>query len=252
MRPYYQDTYVIIYYGDCRDILPHLDPVDLVLTDLPYGMTANSWDKEIPLNTLWPEYKRLNKGLFIFTTVQPFTSKLILSQPDLFKYEWVWVKNRPTGFPSSKFKPLVNHESILIFGNEIKTYNPQKTTGHVPTNSAHGRSRHTTYHGTFNVRNYRGGDTTRFPLSVQFFDSERGLHPNQKPVSLCRYFIKTYSNGGEIILDNAMGSGTTLRAAKDLGRKAIGIEIEEKYCEIAAKRMAQEVLDFRKRGQDAN
>ena len=247
IKPYYQDKYCTIYHGDCLEIMPELEPVDLVAADLPYGVTASKWDCQIPIDKLWSRYNKVtkNRAIILLTGVQPFSSKLVLSNLQMFKYEWIWIKNRPTGFPASRYKPLTAHEHILVFGKGKAIYNPQKTKGHNPTNSARGKSKHTIYQGDFNRRNYKGKDTTRFPLSFQFFKCERGYHTNQKPVALFRYLIETYSNEGDVILDNTMGSGTTLVAAKQLNRHAIGIEIEEKYCEIAVRRLAQEVMEFK-------
>lgn len=214
--------------------------VDLVLCDLPYAVTACKWDKAIPLHQLWKQYRRVLRphSAIVLTAVQPFTSMLIMSNLRWFKYEWIWQKNRPTGFYSVNYRPLSCHESILIFGNGRTTYNPIKTSGHKPTNSAHGGSRPSIYHGT-NMRSYRGGDTDRYPITVQYFDSDRGYYPTQKPVALFEYLLKTYSIEGHIVLDNTMGSGTTAIACINTNRNYIGIDNNPIAIHIANERIKQ-------------
>ena len=175
------------------------------------------------------------------TAAQPFTSKLISSNFTDYKYNWVWHKNLPTNYPNAKRRPLTKHEDICVWqrgGRQF--YNPQKTTGHKPTNSAKGCSQGGIYHGD-NTRDYLGGDTTRFPTTViDFIKCERGLHPTQKPVALMEYLIKTYTNEGETVLDFTMGSGTTGVACRNLNRKFIGIEMDDNYFEISKNRILGE------------
>ncbi|GAF74547.1 unnamed protein product, partial [marine sediment metagenome] len=164
---------------------------------------------------------------------------LVSSNLKNFKYEWVWEKSRSTGFLQAKFMPMKSHENILVFCfNGKPTYNPQKTTGHVPTNSARGYGHSPTF-GSSKLRDYDGGDTTRYPKTVLQVKSERGPHPTQKPVDLMEYLIKTYTNEGDMVLDFAMGSGTTGVACKNLNRGFIGIELEKGYFDIASKRISE-------------
>lgn len=228
-----------LYLGDCLEVMPTLDKVDAIIADIPYGTTACSWDVVIDIDNMWKEIKNIIKpsGAIILTSSQPFTTILISSNLKMFKYEWIWEKNRTTGFLASQKQPLKSHENILVFVDKgCPTYNPQKTTGHTPTSSAYGYGHSPTF-GKCGVRDYKGGDTTRFPKSVQRFKSERGFHPTQKPVSLMEYLTKTYTNETETVLDFTMGSGTTGVACAKLGRKFIGIELDEGYFNIACERI---------------
>ena len=171
-----------IYNEDCFETFKRIpnESIDLVLCDPPYGTTACKWDSVIPLDKMWEQLKRVIKpnGAIVMTASQPFTSNLITSNISMFKYCWVWEKSRATNFPNAKKRPLTSHEDICVFMKCSIWYNPQKTEGHQPTNSAKGASQGRIYNGN-NVRNYKGGDTTRFPRTVQRFDCERGLHPTQ-------------------------------------------------------------------------
>jgi len=244
MNPYHITDFGKLYYGDCLGIMAEAKgPVDMILCDLPYGTTACKWDAVIPFEPLWEQYKRLakKKGAIVLTGSQPFTSALVMSNAKMFKHEWIWKKNRQTCFASVKYRPLSNHENVIVFGSGAILYNPQKTQGHPPTNSAKGCSQGVVYHGT-NIRNYNGGATDRFPLTViEDIKCERGLHPTQKPVALFEYMIRTYTNEGDIVLDNCAGSGTTAIACINTHRRYILIEKEEKYCEITARRIDNEL-----------
>ena len=229
-----------LIHGCCLEEMKQIEngSVDMVLTDPPYGTTACKWDAVIPLDLMWAQLKRIIKpnGAIVLTASQPFTTTLIASNMEMFKYCWVWHKNRATNFPNASRRPLTAHEDIVVWIDGKLQYNPQKTSGHKPTNSAKGCSQGTIYHGD-NVRNYSGGDTTRFPRTVLEFKCERGLHPTQKPVALMEYLIKTYTNEGETVLDFTMGSGTTGVACKNLNRDFIGIEKDADYFDIACKRI---------------
>ena len=229
-----------LYQGDCLDVMKniHDKSVDLVLTDPPYQVTACKWDSIIPLEPMWKELRRITKdsSFSVFTSSQPFTTTLISSNIDDFKYCWVWEKNRATNFPNAKRRPLTAHEDIVVFGRGSIWYNAQKSTGHTPTNSAKGATQGQIYNGN-TVRNYEGGDTTRYPRTVIRFDCERGFHPTQKPVTLMEYLIKTYSNEKEVVLDFTMGSGTTGVACLNTNRRFVGIEKELKYFKIAKDRI---------------
>ena len=175
---------------------------------------------------------------------QPFTSLLICSNPKWFKYELIWHKNKSTGFLNAKKQPLRNHESIVVFYNKQPTYNPQKTTGHKPVNSYTKHTSDGSNYGATKLGITGGGSTERYPVSVLNFsvvnnDSEEKYHPTQKPIDMCEYLIKTYSNVGDTILDNSMGSGTTGVAAKRLNRKFIGIEKDDNYYKIASDRITK-------------
>ena len=232
----------IIYHGDCIEgmkILPD-NSVDMVLADPPYGTTQNKWDTIIDMGLFWKEIKRVtkeNSAILLFSQM-PFTATVVMSNPKMFRYEWIVEKNNPTGFLNAKRMPLKCHENVLVFYNKLPTYNPQMIQGKV-----HGRGgvggqskNYSSYSGTKRVTS-----NTYFPrdvLKVQWRPSfSRTYHPTQKPVSLCEYFIKTYSNKGDIILDPFIGSGTTAVAAINTERKYIGFEKDAKYFEVAKNRL---------------
>ncbi len=237
-----------LYNGDClekmKDILDC--SVDMILTDPPYGTTACKWDSIIPLEPMWKELKRIIKpnGAIVMTSSQPFTTTLISSNLKMFKYEWIWEKNRGSNFATVKYQPMKEHENILIFSKGKTIYNAIKE------DRAKGGKNRATY--KINASNTGKRDTynsiksidsgyinknLRCPRSIQKFNTEVGLHPTQKPVALMEYLIKTYTNENEIVLDFAMGSGTTGVACKNLNRKFIGIEKDEKYFKIAKDRI---------------
>jgi site-specific DNA-methyltransferase (adenine-specific) len=220
---------------------------DAIICDLPYGTTACSWDTIIPFEPLWENYKRLVKanGAVVLFGSQPFTSKLVMSNLEWFKYEWVWEKNISRGYNGVSIRPLTLHENILVFsrgnispGNKGNIrYNPQGLKEYNKKNSRSKRGQ--TTGERLNLTNSYLQRYTNYPKSILKFDVAVGLHPTQKPVALLAYLIRTYTNPGEIILDNTMGSGTTLLAAQNEGRQAIGIEISEEYCKIAVDRLRQ-------------
>ena len=233
-----------LFQGDCLDIMPLIPDksIDMILADLPYGTTACKWDTIIPFEPLWKQYKRIIKdnGAIVLTASQPFTSALVMSNPDWFKYEWIWEKSHPTGFASSKYNPLKYHESVLIFCEGKTVYNPQMTKG--KPNHSMGKivnGGQIKSESQVNITAIQSQQSeNKFPKSVQKFSNPRfkGMHPTQKPVALFEYLIKTYTNENDLVLDNTMGSGTTCLAAKELNRKFIGIEKEPKYYEIACRR----------------
>lgn len=253
MKPYYEYAGITIYHGDCREVLPTLNvgSVDLVLTDPPYGMTDLDWDKQFPIQLMWNELERLGTATtaYIFTASQPFTSLLVCSRLQWFRSEWIWYKNAGSNFAVTQWHPMKEHESVLVFGAGVTTYNPILQTRANRIEAGYTNHSNTdkrlAYSGVAHNKGFTVQDgEMRCPSSVQRFNRERGLHPNQKPVRLMRYFLQTYSNETDLALDPFMGSGTTLRAAKDLNRRAIGIETEERYCEIAARRLSQEVMEL--------
>jgi site-specific DNA-methyltransferase (adenine-specific) len=226
--------------GDCLEILPTLadKSVDAIITDLPYGTTACSWDVVIPFDKMWEQVKRLCKGAFVTTASQPFTSALVMSNLDWFKYEWAWDKRLPTGFLDANRKPLKRHENIAVFSKNGHTYNPQKWQG---TPYKKGAAKQTQIYGDFvpSARINKTGE--RFPTSILDISNanrNKDGHPTQKPVALYEYLIKTYTNPGDTVLDFCAGSGTTGVAAVNTGRNAILIEREPKYFAIAEKRIA--------------
>ena len=233
-----------LFQGDCLDIMPLIpdNSIDMILADLPYGTTACKWDTIIPFEPLWKQYKRIIKdnGAIVLTASQPFTSALVMSNPDWFKYEWIWEKSHPTGFASSKYNPLKYHESVLIFCEGKTVYNPQMTKG--KPNHSMGKivnGGQIKSESQVNITAIQSQQSeNKFPKSVQKFSNPRfkGMHPTQKPVALFEYLIKTYTNENDLVLDNTMGSGTTCLAAKELNRKFIGIEKDPKYFEIACQR----------------
>jgi site-specific DNA-methyltransferase (adenine-specific) len=236
-----QDFYNKIICGDCLEVMPEIldQSIDFVLCDLPFGITAPFWDKHIDIEKLWENYNRIikKKGTIALFSSQPFTTKLISSNEKDFRYCWYWVKNQGTNFFHAKHMPIRKIEEICIF--KKGKYYPQITDGHIPTNSAKGISNGQTYFGV-NTRTENGGKTTRFPTNIlkfQCVNNYNRLHSAQKPVELCEYLIKTYTDEKDIVLDNCIGSGTTAVACKNTNRIFIGIEKEEKYCEITEERL---------------
>lgn len=239
-----------IVLGDClrTSMLPSVPTgsIDLILCDLPYGVTSCKWDSIIPFGPLWYEYKRVLKpeGAIVLTASQPFTSALVMSNPSMFKHEWVWIKNRGSNFANTVREPMKEHESVLVFANKKWTYNKQmqERTGSGGDRVKYGVASKTS---SENYQAFKGLEHTRWlpelrvPSSWQKFNTEVGLHPTQKPVALFEYLIKTYSNEGDLVLDNCAGSGTTAIACINTNRKYLLIEKDEKYYEIAKKRIAE-------------
>jgi len=229
--------------GDCLQLMFEIpdNSVDMVFCDMPYGTTACKWDSVLDLDLLWVQYKRLIKadGVIALTAAQPFTTNLICSNKEWFKYCWYWHKNQGTNFFHAKRMPIRKIEEVLVFSTSNKAYKPQITSGHIPTQSAKGTSTGNIYHGN-NIRNEQGGKTTRYPDNVLQFkcvSNYKRMHPSEKPIELIEYLIKTYTNAGDVVLDNCMGSGTTGVACKKLNRKFIGIELDDTYFETAKKRI---------------
>jgi site-specific DNA-methyltransferase (adenine-specific) len=240
-----------LHYGDCLEIMPLIPDksIDMILCDLPYGTTACKWDTIIPFDKLWKEYERLIKpnGAIVLTASQPFASALIMSNPKLFRYEWIWDKVIPTGFTMANYRPMTNHENVLVFSKGKMTYtpnggyikfNPQKTKRDKPIKGYAVTSKF--LHDVEFDKQERIYDE-KCPMSIiQFKKDKTREHTSQKPVSLFEYLIKSYSDESDLILDNCMGSGTTGVACKNLNRKFIGIEKDYKYFEISKKRINYE------------
>lgn len=230
--------------GDCLERMKEIESgtVDMILCDLPYGTTCCSWDAVIPFEPLWEQYKRVIKenGAIVLFAAQPFTAVLAASNLDMFRYEWIWEKPAATGFFNAHFQPLRAHENVLVFYKSKPTFNPIKTFGHERKTAKRKDIGSEHYGKQVNIKAY--DSTERYPRSVQMFSSDKqksNFHPTQKPVALCEYLIRTYTNEGETVLDNTMGSGTTGVACVNTGRVFIGIEQEQKYFEIAQERIAQ-------------
>jgi site-specific DNA-methyltransferase (adenine-specific) len=242
-KPYYQDDYCTIYNADCREILPFLDPYDLVLTDPPYGVTQNGWDTFSTTIEVFDEIKTP----IVCTCQNPATSELIVRYKNRFKWSDVWEKTQAVGFLNCKIMPMRQHEDIIVFASGKMPFYPQISKKNKLNIRPHSDTSMSTNYGKFKAERNRSiaADET-YPRSiVTFSNSQEGMHPTQKPLKLFSYLILSFTLPSQTILDPFMGSGTTLRAAKDLNRKAIGIEIEEKYCEIAVDRLRQEVLELK-------
>lgn len=231
-----------LQHGDCLELMKQIpdESIDMVLCDLPYGTTQNKWDTQIPLKPLWSEYKRVIKdnGAICLFAQMPFAAVLAASNLKMFRYEWVWVKNITTGFLNANRAPLRAHEQILVFYKKLPTYNQQRRKGFSNYHYAHCRYG-ANYNDIANSDKPRmSTDGTRCPIDVLNFNVERGLHPTQKPLALCEYLIKTYTNEGDTVLDNCMGSGTTGAACLNTGRKFIGMELDATYFRLASERLS--------------
>lgn len=236
-----------LLHGDCLKLMSEIPngSVDMVLCDLPYGITACKWDTIIPFEPLWAHYRRVCKknAAIVLTASQPFTSALVMSNIGMFRYSMVWIKSTPTGYLNAKKMPLRAHEDVLVFYSKLPSYNPIMSTGHV-RKTALTVKRSCTKTGVY--RTQKGvtsyDSTNRYPKShiLTSTDKQRCvLHPTQKPVALMEYLIHTYTNEGETVLDNCMGSGTTGVACVNTGRNFIGIEMDDHYFEVASKRIKE-------------
>jgi site-specific DNA-methyltransferase (adenine-specific) len=237
-----------IIQGDCLEVMKDIDDksIDMILCDLPYGTTACKWDTIIPFEPLWEQYKRIIKdnGAIVLTASQPFTSALVMSNIKMFKYEWIWEKHKGTNIFNVYRMPMKVHENVCVFYNKQPTYNPQKLDGFKDERRGlHNKQRE----GVFGEEKQLGYSekhepNKRFPKSIQKFSNhnqkENRFHPTQKPVALFEYLIKTYTNEGDLVLDNCAGSGTTGIACKNLNRNYILIEKETEYIQIINKRLS--------------
>lgn len=242
--------------GDCLHVLPQLPQasIDMVFADLPYGTTRNSWDSVIDLDALWEQYWRVLKptGVIVLTAAQPFTSTLVASQPHRFKYEWIWSKTIGSGQLNIRHQPLRTHESVLVFYAKRGTYHPQMTTG--PAYTATRKASTWSERGYNEQRDHvsvNGGQ--RHPKTVLPISNPRirGGHPTQKPVDLVRYMIRTYTDAGQVVLDNVIGSGTTGVAALLERRHFVGIENDPKWVDRARRRVAATLADLEDAAGDA-
>ena len=238
-----------VHSGDCLDLMPQMPAgsVDMVLADLPYGTTRNRWDSVIDLDALWDCYRHVTtpEAAIVLTAAQPFTSVLVCSNLDEFRYEWIWSKTVGSGQLNARRQPLRTHESVLVFYRRQPTYNAQLTEG-------------TPYRATRTATNWEGrgyngqrdhevvNNGTRVPKSVLHVPNPRirGGHPTQKPLDLFTYLINTYTNPGDVVLDNVLGSGTTAEAALRTGRAWIGMENDPTYLTMARDRIAATHADL--------
>ena len=235
----YRDESIWLMHGDCLDRMKEIPDgsVNLILCDLPYGTTQNKWDSVIPFEPLWEHYKRICKGAVVLTAAQPFTSAMVMSNVQWFKQALVWKKNVASNFLNANRQHLMRHEDILVFAPRQPTFNKQMTVGVPYTQKRSGRDDTGDNYGGIEKRVDTVNDGTRNPISVLEFDRETGKHPTQKPVTLMEYLIRTYTNEGDVVLDNCMGSGTTGVACRNLSRKFIGVEMDETYYNVAKDRI---------------
>lgn len=231
--------------GDCLELMKGIPDgsIDMILCDLPYGTTRNKWDIPIPFDQLWLQYCRVIKenGAIVLFGSGRFTSMLVNSNPAMFRYNLVWEKTTPTGFLNANRQPLRIHEDICVFYKKQPTYNPQKTTGHkrkVSTALHKRECRKTSNYGDHGLTSY--DSTERFPTSILRFATDKqksALHPTQKPVALLECLVKTYTDKGDVVMDNCMGSGSTGEACVNTGRRFIGMEITPVHFANAEKRI---------------
>lgn len=250
-----------LFEGDCLEYMNRIpnESIDMILCDLPYGMTQNEWDCYISLDELWKQYNRIIKpnGAIVLTSNGIFTAKLILSQPNIYKYKWVWEKSKPTNFLNAKKQPLRKHEDVCVFYKKQPTYHPQMTEG-TPYDKGIRKNQLCGNYGDFDPVHV-ASEGKRYPTDIIYVKTAESegavLHPTQKPIELGRYMIRTYTNPGDIVLDNTFGSGSFLVAALIEGRNFIGIEKNEDvalfkreeidYIDVAKRRLflAWEQLD---------
>ena len=226
--------------GDCLELMKDIPDgsVDMILCDLPYGTTQCKWDSVIPFEPLWEQYNRVIKdnGAIVLFAQEPFATKLRISNFKMYKYDWIWQKPQGTNFLNAKNQPLKNYEILCVFGKKKLIYNPQMTEGK-PYTSGNGNVGEV-YGGRQKVITYNNG--VRYPTSIQHFNmvsNTQRLHPTQKPVELLEYLIKTYTNEGDVVLDNCMGSGSTGVACMNTNRRFIGFELDKQYFEVAKERL---------------
>lgn len=232
----------VLVNADCFDVFPFIDDksVNLILCDLPYGVTNMKWDSVLPFDKLWKEYERIitDNGAIVLTATNPFASALIMSNPKMFKYDIVWHKNCPSNPAMAKRQIMRQHELVLIFYKKQCVYNPQmeeysessksriKYSFNVDKKSEH-----------YDLKEIGSRGEKRYPNSVQKITRQTGIHPTQKPLELMKYLIKTYSNEDDVVMDNCMGSNTTGLACKELNRQYIGIEKDKNYYNVSVSRV---------------
>ena len=245
----------VLVHADCFDVFPYIadKSVNLILCDLPYGTTACKWDSVLPFDKLWKEYERIitDNGAIVLFGSQPFTSALVMSNPKMFKHQWQWIKNKPTGAFGAKYMPMKANEDILVFGKNKVNYYPIMVKRTEQEFKACYRKNDSMSWGN-NIQNHKNNMIIRKSKDEQWFkyptnilniakdDKRNGSqHPTQKPLELMKYLIKTYSKEDDVVMDNCMGSNTTGLACKELNRQYIGIEKEKAYYDISVKRVTE-------------
>lgn len=234
-----------IALGDCLDVMRSVPSasVDMILCDLPYGTTQNKWDSVIPFEPLWSEYWRICRGPVVLTAAQPFTSALVMSCPDRFKYCWVWKKSQAVGHLNAWKQPMRNTEDIAVFYKNQCIYNPElidKKPENIRPQTK--RTKTSDNYGNHGLDVFKCPANKSMPATIIEFNNEQGtIHPTQKPVALFEYLIRTYTNEGDTVMDNCLGSGTTAIAAENTGRRWIGIERDPTYFGLACDRIARAV-----------
>lgn len=253
--PFEGGQHMHLLNGDCLKLMKDIPDksIDMILCDLPYGTTACKWDTVIPFEPLWAQYKRIIKdnGAIVLFGSEPFSTELRHSNLKMFKYDWIWKKSRKTGFPNANRQPLRNYETISVFYKKQCNYIPQ---GLVLLDKSKKVNRMKPKNETVNAGENDGSLIGEYEVLFKNYPSQiiefssigKTVHPTQKPVALLEYLIKTYTNQGETVLDNCMGSGSTGVACVNTGRKFIGIELDEHYFNVAKKRIeeAQEVFSY--------
>lgn len=217
---------------DCLDGMARMGPesIDAVIADLPYGITPAEWDKMLPLDEMWFHYNRIVKegSPIILTAAQPFSSMLVASNLEAFRYEWIWEKETGTGFLNANRRPLKSHEAVLVFCSKSPPYYPQMREGRRYKTRSRGVGESTTTDKS--VVGWVTEGFGRYPMTILRFPREKGLHSTQKPVNLMSYLVRTYTRPGQLVLDNTMGSGSTGVACMQLGRRFFGMEVDpEKF-----------------------
>ena len=257
LPPHYCKTDVmrsVLVHADCFDVFPYIadKSINLILCDLPYGVTAKDWDKILPMDKLWKEYERIIKdnGAIVLFAQGIFSHKLVMSNEKMYKYQWVWVKNQPSGITTANIRPMRNHEDILVFYKKQPTYNKQLVKSKITDRKVGGKNgKHkansSDVHGMKIVNKKNNPDNIlkeyvnpRTVIEYNISPLAKGrLHQNQKPLDLCKMLISTYTNEDDVVMDNCMGSNTTGLACKELNRQYIGIEKEKKYYDISVSRV---------------
>ena len=242
-----------LQHGDCLELMKDIPDksIDMILCDLPYGTTACKWDTVIPFGALWEQYKRIinGNGAIVLFGAEPFSSYLRTSNMEWYKYDWIWIKNNAVGFVNAKLKPMNKHEVVCVFSSG-KTANCNKSNmPYYPQGllqiskmrkSRHKKRKDNSYWRPSNDGKVYVQQYTNYPTTVlEFAKPHKAVHPTQKPVALCEYLIKTYTNEGETVLDNCMGSGTTGVACVNTSRNFIGMELDAHYFDVAKQRIEQ-------------
>jgi len=232
--------------GDCLELMKDIPDMyfDMVLCDPPFGTTRNKWDSVIDLERMWEQYNRIVKlnGAIVLFAQTPFDKVLGMSNINNLRYEWIWEKTTATGHLNAKKMPMKAHENILVFYRELPTYHPQKTQGHTPVHNYTKHQDDGSNYGKTQIGVSGGGSTERYPRSVLLFPTDKqkqSFHPTQKPVALLEYLIRTYTNEGDMVLDNTAGSGSTGVACINTNRRFVGMEKDRHYCEVALQRMTE-------------